>query len=563
MRFRACALLAMIPALLCGSVIDLVNAHLVLKDTKGALQEIKSNTSASSEELLKAKIKVYAASGNEHEMLAAWNQLTALQPELKDDRAIIEEMSWGVVEKGISSGSAISRIISAIAASMSGSAHGVKWLQHLLKDNNAAIRELSVELSAQQRDECLQDSVLALIQKETNWSVRLQAIRALGSMKCRKARPFLTKLLHQSNVTAAEKAAALQSLVILYEDAEERDLLNLASSEHSGLRELCSEVIGKLFLYQHAGFLKKLAYDPVSDVRFAAIQALGVLGVDAKEIAEAKIHDRDEEVAIAAAWLLTVQGNQKGSDYLYEQLQSKHQSTRMAASAALNASGAFGVEVAEKVFRNHSDPYIRLNAGLYLLNQQSLATRPDDMIYQIMSDSKDLWMWRERGIFRAIAPSTLRHRGEVARYPEAVDSMVRLEVLQTLAINEHPKALNAAKDYLRERSFGITGAATALLLTEGDQETLQIVKQLLHDPDTKISVQAALVLALWGRDEEVIDTLQKSYAFADRETRERILEGLGRVGTQSSLPFLIEKFDEPHQNLRIIAAAAALQCVHH
>jgi HEAT repeat protein len=57
--------------------------------------------------------------------------------------------------------------------------------------------------------------------------------------------------------------------------------------------------------------------------------------------------------------------------------------------------------------------------------------------------------------------------------------------------------------------------------------------------------------------------LQKVYPTTDRETKERILEGIGRVGSMQSIPFLVDALDEPFQNLRIIAAAALIQCLNH
>ena len=86
--------------------------------------------------------------------------------------------------------------------------------------------------------------------------------------------------------------------------------------------------------------------------------------------------------------------------------------------------------------------------------------------------------------------------------------------------------------------------ASALLLTEGDEEAIKIVEGLLKDKDKKIKVQAALVFAVWGKGEEAIAILERAYADADRMTKERILEGLGRIAAESSIPFLVEKLQE-------------------
>ncbi|HRD55298.1 MAG TPA: HEAT repeat domain-containing protein, partial [Parachlamydiaceae bacterium] len=57
--------------------------------------------------------------------------------------------------------------------------------------------------------------------------------------------------------------------------------------------------------------------------------------------------------------------------------------------------------------------------------------------------------------------------------------------------------------------------------------------------------------------------LQDFYAQADREMKERILEGIGRIGSSASIPFLVECLKEPFQSLRVIAASSLLQVLYH
>jgi hypothetical protein len=83
------------------------------------------------------------------------------------------------------------------------------------------------------------------------------------------------------------------------------------------------------------------------------------------------------------------------------------------------------------------------------------------------------------------------------------------------------------------------------------------------DNSHHVKVQAALILALWGREESAIATLQQAYGGSDRELKEKIIEGVGRVGAKSSIPFLVEKLQEPSPTLRLLAAAALLQCLYH
>lgn len=45
------------------------------------------------------------------------------------------------------------------------------------------------------------------------------------------------------------------------------------------------------------------------------------------------------------------------------------------------------------------------------------------------------------------------------------------------------------------------------------------------------------------------------------ECKSHILEGLAKIGSESTVPFLMTVLKEPHQTFRIIAACAILQCL--
>jgi HEAT repeat protein len=141
--------------------------------------------------------------------------------------------------------------------------------------------------------------------------------------------------------------------------------------------------------------------------------------------------------------------------------------------------------------------------------------------------------------------------------------LTRLEILNVLAVMDDPRAQPAIKNFLQERTWGVSGLAAALLLTEGDELALQYVQELLGDSSDKVKVQAALILALWGRGEGSINVLQEAYEDADREMKERLLEGIGHVGASSSIPFLTKRLKESYQTLRIVAAASLLKCLYH
>src|SRR4029077_11906570 len=127
----------------------------------------------------------------------------------------------------------------------------------------------------------------------------------------------------------------------------------------------------------------------------------------------------------------------------------------------------------------------------------------------------------------------------------------------------YSKAQTAVKNFLKKQTWGVTGAAAATLLQEGDEESLEIVRDLLTDPDENIRIQAALILAIVGSDPAAIKVLQEVYPRMDREMQVYILEAIAHIGDPESVPFLIDILKEPFQVLRVVAASALIQCLYH
>ena len=101
------------------------------------------------------------------------------------------------------------------------------------------------------------------------------------------------------------------------------------------------------------------------------------------------------------------------------------------------------------------------------------------------------------------------------------------------------------------------------LIEEGDEEALSMVRELLNDPEQKIRVQAAFILALLGSDPEAVKVLQEAYPNVEREMKVQILEALAHIGAPESIPFLMNILKEPFQVLRVVAASALIQCLNH
>lgn len=550
--------------------IQRVHAHLIIQDPQSALDEVQQGLAAypDSQGLMEAEVRVRAASGDDTGMLTAWNTLLHHFPEEQGNTELIEGMAWGVIQEASRSPCPLTRVFAVVGAFFSQDAKGVPVLLKGMRDSNMIVRGVSVQVASHMRDKKLKDEMLRLLRSEKGWAIRLEVIKALGSMKVVEAQPDLLAILSGDGAAAEEKAAAIQSLVNMRETADRQEVVRLASSDRAGLRLLACQIVSHFTLEDSVEEIVPLLKDNRSEVRAAALYALGILrvkqcgGIPLTTVVTPLLVAPDETVAVTAAWALTISGAPEGSEAFYTLLAHENREVRLHAAGALLATGAYGLPTARRVFNETDDPFVKMNVALCLITQRADVARGCDALYVGLSKEKGRWMWQEETPFRHLAPSKVKHQNAIPNFPEAVNQLARLDVLNTLAIMKYPHCQEAIKRFLQERTWGISAMASATLLTEGDEAAVDIVQALLSDPDPKVRMQAAQILALWGAGDTAVSVLYQSYPAADREMKERILEGIGRIGTRSSLPFLLEAMQEPYQSLRIIAASSILQCLY-
>lgn len=548
-----------------------VHAHMVLGDFSSACSEAYSGLQAypDSKILRPAYIRALAKAGDEKVLMSNWRQYINKFPEESCNRDMLECLAWAVLENGSASSSPAIRAIALLGAYFSQDAKGVTLLRQGLKDKNSYLRAAALKLSSNMADASLQDEVLRLFKTEKVWHVRLEAIKAIGQLSLDVARDDLTAIVASQKSSAEEKTAAIEALVAMSDEIERSQIERLIQSNRAGLRLLACELIAYFEQQQDADLLLPLLRDHHAQVRAKALEVIGQLriklikGLSPADLAAECIKDPDAQVGVMAAWVMMLndplQGNVAFEPFLY------HPSgeVRHNAAAALAATGKYGLSLALKTFNASNDPYVRMNIAMGLIGQRQQTMEACQCLYEALNQQKERWIWNEDGFFRVLLPSTLKHDEAIPNYPEAVNQLVRLNILEILAILHYPQAQQAVKSFLKERSWGLSGMASALLLTEGDENAVDLVKGLLQDSEHKVRIQAAIILALWGKGDEAISVLQAAYATADKDLKEQILEGIGRAGSVSSLPFLAEKLQEPYQSLRIIAAAALLECLYH
>lgn len=553
------------------STINQLQALMVLGDDQLAMQEAHQALleNPGSKEICEAAVKIYAHAGAEEQMMAYFRYYQKLACEDLWPRDLLEDMAWGVIRKGSKGTAPLTRAIALIAAAIGNDARGVEILLENSRDSHRLVRAMVIQFSSHFRDESLQEMIKERMKLEKDREVRVALLQAIGPMQIAELEPELLTVLENDKARAEEKAAALASLVLLKENSNLSEIKKFLSSNRAALRLLAAELIGADEITEMAPSIAALLNDTHAEVRRAALETLGALRlkeVDGKSVPKLimpLIQDSIPEVAIAASWLLMLYEPLQGQEWMKKWLKSPHQDERIFAACALKAAGQYGRPLNQIIFEETEDPFVKLNLGIALITEQIDPKRGSDALYQLFMEQKGRWMPYEQGRFSGIAPCTVSHKPDVPNFPEVVNQITRLEVLNILAVQGHPQAKEAVLVFLKEKSWGVSGAASSLLLTEGDEESLVIIRQLLKDESEKVQLQAGLILALWGNDPEAIETLQRLYSHVPQDKKAQVLEALGRIGDFSTIPFLVARLEESQQTLRMIAAAAILQTLYH
>lgn len=548
-----------------------VNAYLIICDAESASEEAYKALLLypQSRTIHEVYIKSLSHTGNEESMFKAWHNYFKLFPDGYEKREVLESMAWGIIENGYRSSSQYIRLTSLLGSLFGQDARGVEVLRRGLNDSSHSVRSACVQLASYLRDDKLKDSILDLSKNDSNWKVRFECIKAIGKMKIKEAGEYLVALMGDEHSSSEEKAAALEATINMLESSSRQDVAKLVQSNRAGLRILGCRVIEHLGLNEDLDLILPLLRDSNANVREAALLCLGLSGIkrfhgsSTELIIEPLLNDPEPLTAITAAWALTLMDSPKTQEFFLKWLKNENQETRLFAAGALNATGSHGSSALLTAFHEADDPYVHMTLALGCLSRQIFVEDSCEVLYKGLQEDKTRWDWFEKGPFRALTPSKIGLSDTIPNHPEVVNQMTRLEVLNNLAIVRYPKAQDAIKNFLKERNWGITGMASTLVLTEGDDESIGIIKGLLQHKEEKIRIQSALVLSLWSQEEESLDVLRKAYSFADRETKIKILEAIGRVGTESSIPFLVNVMQDPFQSLRIIAATALLECLYH
>lgn len=543
--------------------------HLLIRDPLTAVKEGREALALfpESQPVRFALLDALCQCGEEIEALQLWQQAAS---EEKMDRRILEMLAWGVLNKREKSSLLNMQLYTLLGAAFTHDARVIPLLLEQMQGSNALLRSLAVKLSSQYRDAPLKNCIARMLKEEKVWYVRLEVIQAVGALRMVHLKNVLKEIIAHPKTLAEEKGVAMQSLVMMYDVLEREEVVQLTRSNRAGLRQLACEAIAYLNASEHLDLLLPLLDDASPDVRLSALTTLALLrvrNVGAITVAdwlEKRGMDNVPEVAITAAYLLLLQDHPYGDQWMRTWLTSEQPKYRRMASAALAASGAYGVKLSLFALKESPDLYVRANAALALLGQRVHVNAASEALYTLLSEEKQtLWMWDNDGnpLFRSLSPSRVKHIEQIPHYPVVIDQLVRLDILSTLSLVRYAKAQKAVKEFLQNREWGVTGAAAATLLQEGDEEALEAVHALLDDPEEKIRLQAALIMTLVGNDLTAAKVLKAAYPHVNREMKLHILEAIAHVRDPEAIPFLMSVLSEPFQLLRTVAASALIQCL--
>lgn len=537
-----------------------IHSYLIIGDKHSALQEAKAYALKSeTPEAYLLWLKATCVNEDEEGAFEIWRQIHERFGELAYDRDVLETLSWSIIQKGFGSFNPSIRLLSLLCGGITQDIEGMKLIHKGLKDRNAHIRSLSLELASWYGDEPLKQEVIKLYKKEHLWQVKSAAILAAGKMKITSLIPEFLNTLSYSHASFEEKKVMMQSLLQMKDEIDLDKVRHLAKSNRAMLRCLACETLRVTGDETSLELLTELSFDSNIKVKLAAIEALACLQMPINPKVFDSFHH--PELNVIQGWLDLIK-QKKECSTLKQALVGEDQATALFAAAAVAQGGVFAKPLMIEMWEEPLDDYVKANLALGFLWQREKVQEAASFLASFLKTHKEPLMWSD-SFFHPLKRSDLKYHPAIMNYPEAVNQATRLDLLNLLAITGYSEAQETIKDFLQESRFGICGLAAVILLGEGDSTAIDCVKQLLDDTNKEIRTQAALALAIWGKDHVALPMLMEIYHESDRSTKLKILEALGKVGSSGSIDFLIEQMQSSSQSIRVAASAVLLQTLNH
>jgi HEAT repeat protein len=558
-----------------SEIIKKINSHLLLEDNATALIDAQSafKKYPNSQNIHKSYIK--ALSKNLFEFDAIYElenylnkyNVTDIEGE---NSLLLEDLCFDILLKAKNSSQYVIKFGSLVGSFLTKQAKAVDVIVSMMEDSNAIIRAIAVQLSSYYRDDILKDKVSVMLDKERVWLVKVELIKAVGNLKLKDKKDKLKEIINSKSSTFEEKTLSIQALVNIYDNISINELKILKNSKSAAQRILACELAVYFEVDGSKDLIKELIYDSRYDVKIAAINSIHkyfykfLSEKEMEEVIKNTISDNFPSVAITSAYLGMFYGKDKKKyiKVLEKYLNDDDQKIKIFTASAISSLNEKNFKYFEKHL-DSKDKYVAVNVAYGLIGKQIQSKKCCDIIYDfLLTEKKQLMLDNYYNkSFETLRESIINHVDHIPNYPTIVDQITRLRLLSILTIMDDKRAFDAIKTFLKNKHFELTATAAATLLQEGDEKCIVLIKPLLKDKDQNIVLQAAIVLAILGKDESALSVLEKVYLNVDRQTKLRILESIGSIGKKSSIPFLLKTLKEPFQILRIATASAIIQCI--
>lgn len=504
-----------------------------------------------------------ARTGQRQTLWREWDLAVERFPELADDHLLLEDICWCVLAESRGAAQPMARAAALVGAVTTRDVLAVDYVLSGLQDSNLIVRALSAELAAQLGDQVLRRRLLDLLPSESSTQVRLAMLRSIGMLGERAALHTLERCVQEASGGFEEQAMAAQSLATIAEELSEQQLHALVSSRRTALRLLACFLVDVLDQEALSSQIEPLLSDHHPWVRASAVIALSHLQpADETRVSQwLEMLDEGHGAVVCSAGRALIQlGHPEGGRRLLERIDSGTVDQQREAAIALASSGEGGVRWMEQAFDAAADTTARMNLAMGLIHQRAHSQTHVNYLAQQVAAGQARRQWRPAWGQKWIDDQPPLSR-EGLEASVMTDQMLRLEVFSVLCTVAPEAMMPELERFLTRQQWGISGTAATVLLQEGMESVVEVVEQLADSTEPRVRLQAALILAFWGRDSQALNRLMQEYPSAPRPIKEFILGSLGRMGEKETLPFLREQLRSPHQLLRVMAAAAAIEVI--
>lgn len=488
----------------------------------------------------------------------------------KENFSLIESVAWSfLLEKEEANESIL--IPSMIGASISNDAVGINFILQGLYSGNLTVRLFSVRLAQNFSDKEVSKEILEALIRERSWLIRIEMIRTLGAHKYKPALEILYRSLGRSDLTVDEEAALSKAILQIEKEPNFKLIKKHRRSSKAALRNLAVDA----YLKAHHGAMKekivKLIDDPSLLLREKVVASLTFFHIDEECLAsqEKKLKSYAEgsqpRLGLFSAFALLAIDPDYAKKRLKEGMFAADPDTAELAAALWCLGEAENLSEGDSLIGKVPGMTTRMTLAFGMMRNGYYSASVREFLKGYFKTEKDLIMiddWEGFPVLR-VTSSKIRFNYGIAGYPIYVDRLSRLHILNVLASHDAELARTFVKEYLKDEFMGVGIEAMTILLEEGKGSNFDWIRELLHDENEGVRLQAAMCLSIFGgMDDEILNVLIAAYEKKKWEKKIEILQSIAFGCDRKALPFLLDRLGDSSKLIRTIAGAGVLQCLY-